>query len=182
LILRADRIDGVTLLEPEPITDERGTFARIFDEAAMRNAGLVTHFPEHSIATNVRVGTLRGLHYQIGAVPEAKIVRCTQGRIYDVVVDLRRASATFGQWSAFMLDASAGCALFVPPGCAHGYQTLEPDTAVIYMISAPYEPAEARGVNHADTRLAISWPLPVSVISTRDRALPALDAAELPTV
>jgi dTDP-4-dehydrorhamnose 3,5-epimerase len=180
LILRADRIDGITLLEPEPIADERGTFARIYDEAAMRNAGLVTHYPEHSIAMNPRAGTLRGLHYQLGAVPEAKIVRCTQGRIYDVVVDLRRASATFGQWSAFTLDAAGGCALFIPPGCAHGYQTLEPDTAVIYMISAPYEPAGARGVNHADPRFAIPWPLPVSIISARDSALPSLDAAELP--
>jgi dTDP-4-dehydrorhamnose 3,5-epimerase len=182
LILRAAEIDGVTLLEPEPIADERGTFARTFDAMIMQEAGLVSHFPEHSVATNPRVGTLRGLHYQIGIVPEAKVIRCTQGRIYDVVVDLRRLSPTFAQWVAFTLGAEQSCGLYIPPGCAHGYQTLDRGTIVAYMISAPYEPSGARGVNYADPRLGITWPLPVGVISSRDEALPYVDVAELPPV
>jgi dTDP-4-dehydrorhamnose 3,5-epimerase len=180
LILHGARIAGVTLLEPEPVPDERGMFARTFDEARMREVGLVSHFPEHSVARNTHAGTLRGLHYQVGAIPEAKVVRCTFGRVYDVVVDLRRSSPTFAQWEAFTLDAEQGVALYVPPGCAHGYQTLESGTVVAYMISAPYEAAGARGINHADPRLGIAWPMPVRVISARDRALPSLEAAELP--
>jgi dTDP-4-dehydrorhamnose 3,5-epimerase len=182
LILSATRISGVTVVASEPIADERGAFARTFDEARFRDAGLVEKFPEHSIASNVLAGTLRGLHYQIGSVPEAKIVRCTYGRIYDVVVDLRASSATFGTWEAFTLDWETPRALYIPPGCAHGYQTLEPHTVVAYMISAPYEPSGARGINAADPRLAIPWPLSVSMISPRDKALPLMDAAELPRV
>ncbi|HTZ55163.1 MAG TPA: dTDP-4-dehydrorhamnose 3,5-epimerase family protein [Candidatus Acidoferrum sp.] len=180
MILTATRIAGVTIVESEPVADDRGAFARTYDGALFREAGLIADFPEHSIATNTLAGTLRGLHYQIGYPPEAKIVRCTYGSVYDVVVDLRRSSATFGAWEAFTLDWEAYRALYIPPGCAHGYQTLESHVVVAYMISAPYAPSAARGINWADPRLAIPWPLPVTSISPRDKTLPYLDATELP--
>lgn len=182
MILRATEIAGVTILETRKAVDERGFFARTFEARVLSEAGFVDSFGEHSIAYNETAGTLRGMHYQIGGAIEAKVVRCTRGAAFDVVVDLRKSSGTFGRWIAIALKGDDYRSVYVPPGCAHGYQTLEDGTELSYLISAPYDPESARGVNYADPRLSIEWPLPVGRISQRDRELPFLDRAELPIV
>jgi dTDP-4-dehydrorhamnose 3,5-epimerase len=175
--VEATPIAGVMVLRSSPSVDERGTFVRTFDRAALAAAGLVVDFPEHSISTNVRRGTVRGLHLQRAPHEETKVVRCVRGRIWDVVVDLRPTSPTRGRWHAEELDGSAATALYVPVGIAHGFQTLEDDSAVHYLISSPYVASAATGVRWDDPTLGIEWPEPPSVISARDLALPAFDSA-----
>lgn len=167
------------LLDVEARQDERGLFARIFDEDILARAGAQTQFPQHSIAYNTVAGTLRGLHYQVGAA-EAKIVRCTRGALFDVIVDLRRGSATYAKWIGVDLDQDSRRAVYIPPGCAHGYQTVRDCTEAMYLISVQYNADDARGINYADTELKIAWPAAVTSISARDRALPSLRTAELP--
>lgn len=180
MILRATDINGVTIVDVEELRDERGFFARVFDADVLRAAGLTNVFPQQSIAYNANAGTIRGLHYQVGEAPEAKIVRCTRGALFDVVVDLRAQSPTFGQWFGTVLDDRDRRALYVPAGCAHGYQTLEDHTEAFYSISTPYVADLARGVHYADPVLKIQWPREVTTISRRDASLPSLESAELP--
>ncbi len=157
MILLGTAIAGAFEIELEEQVDERGFFARTFDASVLERAGLVHRFDQHSLAYNTVAGTLRGLHFQAGDAPEAKIVRCTRGALYDVT-----------------LDAQNRRALYIPPGCAHGYQTTQDGTEATYLISAPYEPAMARGIHYADPGLAIAWPLAVACISQRDASLPRL--------
>jgi dTDP-4-dehydrorhamnose 3,5-epimerase len=173
-------IPGVWIVEAERSADERGFFARTIDASVFERHGLVGTFPQHSIAFNDRRGTLRGLHYQIGVYAEEKIVRCTRGAAFDVVVDLRRRSSAFGRWMWLRIDEQNRQALYIPAGCAHGYQTLEDGTELLYAISKPYEARAARGIHYADTALNITWPLEVTALSARDAALPRLADAELP--
>lgn len=122
-----------------------------------------------------RSGTLRGLHYQVAPHLEAKLVRCTRGSVFDVLVDLRTESPTFGQWFGAELSADNGRMLFVPPSCAHGYQTLEDDTEILYMTSAFFAPDASRGLRYDDPTVAIQWPLPPSSVSRQDSGWPRLD-------
>jgi dTDP-4-dehydrorhamnose 3,5-epimerase len=124
-------------------------------------------------------GTVRGLHYQLPPGAEAKLVRCVEGAIYDVVVDTRRSSPTFRGWFGVELTATEGAALYVPPGCAHGYQALTDGARALYHASTPYAPDLERGIHHADPALGITWPLPPANVSSKDRALPWLADAEL---
>jgi dTDP-4-dehydrorhamnose 3,5-epimerase len=168
-------IPGVFLVALDVDHDERGAFVRTFDRAAFAAHGLVSEFPQHSISWNRTSGTLRGLHFQAAPDQEAKLVRCASGEIYDVVVDLRDASPTKGQWFAVELRAADLTAIYIPEGCAHGFQTLRDDTEVSYLISAPHAPGSARGIRWDDPGLAIPWPdAPPSgrVISARDRSWP----------
>lgn len=165
-------IKGAFVLEIEPRRDERGHFARTFDRAEFRRRGLASSFAECSVSFNERRGTLRGLHYQVNPHPEAKLVRCTRGRIHDVIVDLRPRSPTRGRWHAVELGAENGRLLYIPEGVAHGFLTLEPRSEVYYEISAPYAPACARGIRWDDPAFAIRWPAPPEVISERDRSYP----------
>jgi dTDP-4-dehydrorhamnose 3,5-epimerase len=167
-------LEGVYVLEAEPIPDERGCFARAYAAEMLAEKGLIHDFPEHSLAHNRVKGTVRGLHYQAPPHAETKIVRCTRGALYDVAADLRPDSATYRKWTAVELSAENYRALYIPAGCAHGYQTLADDTDAYYMISEPFMPELARGVSHADPLLAVSWPLEIACISERDRALPRL--------
>ncbi|HEX2086571.1 MAG TPA: dTDP-4-dehydrorhamnose 3,5-epimerase [Solirubrobacteraceae bacterium] len=162
---------GVLTVDVEPSADERGLFARTFDADAFAARGLSTDFPQCSTSFNVRAGTLRGLHYQAGAHAEAKLVRCTAGAAYDVVVDLRHGSATHGRWHAVELSAENRRALYVPRGVAHGFQTLVDATELLYMIDRRYEPSAARGVRWDDPAFGIVWPEPPAerTISARDR-------------
>jgi len=169
----ATRLDGVFRVEPTVHEDERGTLRRVFDAAAFAKAGLCSEFPEHSIVTNRAAGTLRGLHYQTPPYEEAKVIRCLSGRVFDVIVDLRRDSPTFGSWISFELDAAVDELLYVPEGCAHGYQTLTDDASLHYLISQPYHPEAAAGIRFDDPALAISWPLPIGKMSARDRSFAA---------
>jgi len=169
----AASLSGVYTVDLEPIADDRGTFARIFDAAAFAQAGLHASFSQAAVATNVRAGTLRGLHLQAAPLAEVKIVRCTRGSAFDVLVDARPDSPTYGLWESFALDATRTEALYVPAGIAHGYQTLAADTTLEYLISAPYDAALQRGFRWDSPALEIPWPAAPAVISARDAALEA---------
>jgi dTDP-4-dehydrorhamnose 3,5-epimerase len=167
-------IAGAALLEPEPIRDERGWFARVWCAEELARHGLDGRAAQANLGVSPRRGTLRGLHYQAEPDLEAKLVCCHRGAAWDVLVDLRPGSPTFRRWHAVELTAENHLAVFVPPQCAHGYITLLPDTAVWYQATTPYAPASARGVRFDDPDLGIEWPIPPEVISERDRAWPLL--------
>jgi dTDP-4-dehydrorhamnose 3,5-epimerase len=162
------------IVELEEHVDERGSFARTWCRDEMAEAGLAAELAQCSVSKNRRAGTLRGLHYQRAPHDEAKLVRCTRGRIFDVAVDLRTGSATRGRWVGVELDPENGRALYVPEGCAHGFQTLVDDSDVSYMISVPYAPEASGGIRWDDPDLAIEWPRAAErTISGRDLALPS---------
>jgi dTDP-4-dehydrorhamnose 3,5-epimerase len=170
MVFRETPIAGAVLIELEPMVDERGSFARTFAVDEFAAQGLETRVVQCNTSTNVRAGTLRGLHYQVAPHEEAKLVRCVRGSIYDVVVDLRPDSPTYCGWHAVELSARNGQMLFVPAGLAHGFQTLEDDTEVLYQMSAEYSAGHARGVRWDDPVFAIEWPeTGERTISERDR-------------
>ena len=169
----ATPIDGVHVIELEERVDERGSFARTWCRDEMGAAGLTPDLAQCSLSRNRRAGTLRGLHFQHPPHEEAKLVRCTRGAIFDVAVDLRPDSPTRGRWFGVELDPLVGRALYVPEGCAHGFQTLADDSDVTYMISVPYAPEASAGIRWDDPTIAVAWPDVASrTISERDLALP----------
>ncbi len=149
---------GALVVEAEPIEDERGHFARTFSSEEFAARGLDARVGQCSTSFNARAGTLRGLHYQAAPHGEAKLVRCTRGAIYDVAVDLRSDSPTYRDWVGVELTADNARALFVPDGCAHGFQSLVDATEVLYQISTPYVQAAARGVRWNDPAFGVEWP------------------------
>ncbi|UCG59801.1 MAG: dTDP-4-dehydrorhamnose 3,5-epimerase [Phycisphaerales bacterium] len=165
-------LDGAYIIEVEPITDERGSFARIFCEKEFAEKGLQGRFVQCNVAWNKAKGTLRGMHYQVAPHAEVKIVRCTRGVIHDVIVDLRPASSTYCKWTAVELDPWCNRMVYVPDGFAHGYQTLAPDTEVFYWMSAFYVPSAQRAVRWNDPVFGIKWPISDPKLSNRDRSLP----------
>lgn len=172
--LVATPLSGLLRIEPEPHADARGLFARIYDETLFASHGLPTRWPQWNLSHNTRRATLRGLHFQRAPHEEPKIVRCSRGRIYDVAVDLRADSPTRLQWYAAELDAESRIALYVPPGFAHGFQTLTDDAEVSYHMGDEYHPELADGVRWDDPALRIRWPLPDPILSPRDAAYPHL--------
>ncbi len=172
MIFRETTLPGVLLVEPEVHRDERGGFARTYCVREFAEHGLVTTWVQNSWSENTRRGTLRGMHWQCAPSEETKLVRCTRGSIYDVLVDVREGSPTRGRFQAFTLTAENHHALYVPPGIAHGFQTLEDACEVLYQISAFYAPEAARGVRWNDPALGIEWPLPPAVVSARDAVYP----------
>lgn len=172
MIFSATNIKDAVLIGPEPIADHRGHFARIFCAAEFAARGLPTLFVQSSVSYNHKKHTLRGLHYQSAPAAEAKLVRCTRGAIFDVIVDLRRDSASYLTWQSFELTAENARALFVPAYCAHGFLTLEDRTEVFYQMSAPYDPDHAAGIRWNDARFAIAWPDGDKIMSERDAGLP----------
>lgn len=175
------KLTGVWLIEIEPCADVRGFFARTWDCDAFAARGLNPNVLQCSISYNRKRGTLRGMHYQAAPHEETKLVRCTRGAIYDVVVDLRSDSPTYRQWIAFELNMENHRMLYIPPGCAHGFQTLTDEAEVFYQIADPYQPESARGLRYDDPALAIEWPLPVSVISQKDCNWPFIALSKTPT-
>ena len=170
--LRPLAVDGAFVVEPERHADERGYFARAFDADAFAEHGLESAVAQTSVSFNVKELTLRGLHYQAAPHAEAKLVRCTRGAVYDVVVDLRPQSPTFLRWDAVQLDEDDGLGAYVPPGCAHGFLTLRDASELHYQISAPYQPEAARGVRWDDPAFGIDWPAAPRVIAARDASYP----------
>lgn len=162
-------LKGAFVIEPELIEDERGFFARTFCRREFEEHGLNPNLVQCSISFNHQRGTLRGMHYQVAPHAECKLVRCTRGAVYDMIVDLRRASSSYGRWFAVELSAENRLMLYVPEGVAHGFQTLSDESEVFYQISEFYHPECARGVRWDDPAFAIRWPLAPSVISGRDR-------------
>lgn len=165
-------ISGVFLIEIEPQSDERGFFARSWCREEFARHGLNAALSQCSISFNLRRGTLRGMHWQAAPHPEAKLVRCTAEAIYDVVLDLRPDSGTFGRWQAFEINAANRHMVYVPEGVAHGFQTLADGSEVFYQISEPHHPECARGVRWDDPAFNIAWPLPVSALSEKDHSYP----------
>lgn len=168
----ATKIPGVTVVESEPIADERGFFARGFCGEEFAAAGLNLAVAQTNVSHNRCKGTLRGMHYQAEPKPEPKLVSCVRGGIFDVAVDLRPDSPTFRAWTGVELTESNRKALFVPPGCAHGFLTLSDETEVSYLMGEFFAAELARGVRWNDPAFGIEWPGTPSVISDRDVAYP----------
>jgi dTDP-4-dehydrorhamnose 3,5-epimerase len=167
------RIAGVVVVEPEWQQDPRGGFARTFCESEFKAHGLAYRFVQSSVSYNQRKGTLRGMHYQVPPGAEAKLVHCTAGAIFDVALDLRAPSSSFTEWVGIELTAANHRQLYIPVGCAHGYQTLEEESEVEYQISAAYSPDLARGILWDDPAFAIAWPVePQRRVSVRDSSFP----------
>jgi dTDP-4-dehydrorhamnose 3,5-epimerase len=169
------RIAGAVLFEPTPHADERGFFCRTFDAAIMASAGIDPAFAQDSLSRSAR-SVVRGLHVRRGD-GEAKLVRCSYGAIFDVIVDLRPGSPTYRNWESFELRDQDQTSLYVPAGCAHGFQALTGPADVAYRIDRPHDPTEDVSIAFDDPELAIGWPLPVSAMSQRDRAASSLAAA-----
>jgi dTDP-4-dehydrorhamnose 3,5-epimerase len=170
-------VDGAYVVEVEPLADERGFFARTWCQHEFLEHGLDPSLAQCSISFNRRRGTIRGMHLQLPSHAEAKLVRCTRGTIYDVALDLRPLSPSYMQWYAVELSAENRKALYVPKGCAHGFQTLTDETEILYLISEFYAPEAARGVRWNDPQFQIRWPEPVSVISEKDNNYQDYDPA-----
>lgn len=167
-------IDGVVLIHQTPIVDERGEFARVFCVEEFQNAGLVSDFPQENRSLCLSRGILRGLHYQVPPHSEAKLLRCTRGRIFDVAVDCRAGSKTFLHWVGFELTDKCNRLIYVPPGFAHGYQALEDDCEVSYRASSVYAPMVERQIRFDDPRIGIQWPIPEARVSGKDSGTPWL--------
>jgi dTDP-4-dehydrorhamnose 3,5-epimerase len=166
-------IPGAFVIEIESRRDERGYFARTYCFETLRKAGAqFDTIRQTSISFNAERGTLRGLHFQVEPKPEGKIVRASAGRIFDCIVDLRRSSPTHRQWFGIELDAAAHNALLIPPGCAHGFLTLQDNCAIEYFMDADYVPELARGCRWNDSAFGIAWPATPAFMSERDRAWP----------
>jgi dTDP-4-dehydrorhamnose 3,5-epimerase len=166
-------LTGAYVVELEEHVDERGFFARIWCRDEFAEHGLTAELAQCSLSRTATAGTLRGMHFQRSPHAEAKLVRCTRGAIFDVIVDLRPGSATLGRWFGARLEETDGRAMYVPKGFAHGFQTLADDVDVLYMISTSYVPEAASGVRWDDPFFAIEWPpAEQRTISERDRSWP----------
>lgn len=172
MIFAETGLRGAFIIELEKLADERGFFARTWCERGFRARGLNPRLVQCSTSFSKNKGTLRGMHYQMPPYEEAKLVRCTRGSIYDVIIDLRPGSGTLAKHFGITLDPHQGRMLYVPEGFAHGFLTLEDETEVFYQMSEFYEPSSARGVRWNDAAFGIEWPAVVSVISDRDRSYP----------
>ena len=171
-MFRETRLSGAYLIEPELKDDARGFFARVWCEKEFAERGLTARVAQCNISFNRTKGTLRGMHYQTDPYREAKIVLCTKGAAYDVIIDLRPESPTFTEWTASELNSENRRMIYVPEGCAHGFQTLKNDTELCYFMSEFYHRECARGVRWNDPRFAVNWPLSPGCLSHRDANFP----------
>lgn len=167
-------VAGASLIEPTPHQDARGRFMRAWCARELAEQGIAFVPLQANMGQSAHRGTVRGLHYQVAPALEAKLVRCTRGAVYDVVVDLRSGSATYRSWYGVELSADNGRMLYVPEGCAHGCQALHDASEIYYMTSAYYSPTEVRGLRHDDPAIGIRWPLEVPSLSEQDRNWPLL--------
>jgi len=167
-------LDGLWLIELELRADERGFLARTFCEREFAAHGLNTRWPQCNLTLTKQRGMIRGMHFQADPKPEIKLIRCTAGAIFDVLVDVRPGSPTFGKWEGFELTAQNRRTLYVPGGFANGFQCLTDNCEVFYQMSEPYVPALARGLRWNDPTVNVRWPLADPVLSERDRHLPSL--------
>lgn len=167
-------LTGAFLIEPEPIRDERGFFSRIVCEEEFKQHNLPNHWVQQNIAFNHKKGTLRGMHYQKDPFGEIKVVRCTGGKIYDVIVDLRKNSLTYKKWLGIELSAQNHKMLYIPQGFAHGYLTLTDGAEITYLVSQEYNPAAEAGIRYDDPDVGIQWNNEILLVSEKDRMLPRL--------
>jgi dTDP-4-dehydrorhamnose 3,5-epimerase len=172
MIFRETELKSSFIIEVERLDDDRGFFARGWCKREFESQGLVSRLVQANISLSNKGGTLRGMHYQIAPYEETKLVRCTRGSVYDVIIDLRPDSSTYKKWLGVTLSAGNHKMLYVPEGFAHGYQTLEDDTEIFYHVSEFYTPTAERGVRPDDPAFGINWPLEVQVISDKDKSWP----------
>ena len=172
MIFTETMVKGAYVIDLECRADDRGFFARAWCQKEFEAHGLTAQLAQVNMALSTRKGTLRGMHYQLDPCHEAKVVFCTRGAVFDVVVDLRRESPTHGHWAAVELTAGNHRSLYIPERCAHGYQTLEDDTELWYQTSQFYSPDHARGVRYNDPAFGIAWPLEIDKMSDTDRSWP----------
>lgn len=172
MIFSSSCLEGVKVIDLEAHKDSRGFFARSFCVNEFAANGIDISVVQMNLSYNHRRGTLRGMHLQVGPYAEPKLVRCTSGRIFDVVVDLRPASHTYLQWEGFELNAIARRSVYIPEGCAHGFQTLSDNSEVLYLMGASFAPEAARGFRYDDPAFGIVWPEPVTVVSPKDLSYP----------
>ncbi len=163
------KLGGVYIIELEPFADERGFYKRLWGKDELTNFGLDAELNNVGLSSNKRGGTVRGMHYQAAPFAETKIVQCVRGKVFDVVLDIRRDSETFGKWISVELSAENNRAIYIPKGLAHGFQTLADDSEVLYFISEKYDKESGRGVRWNDLQFGIEFPLAVSVINERDK-------------
>ncbi len=168
------RLPGVWLIELELREDDRGFLARTYCEQEFAEHGLNIHWPQCNLTLTRKRGMIRGMHYQAEPKSEAKLIRCSAGSIYDVLVDLRRDSPHFRKWESFELSPQNHLMVYAPGGLAHGFQCLSDDCEVFYHMSASYDPALMRGLRWNDPQVGVRWPLPNPVLSAKDRHLPLL--------
>lgn len=174
MLFTSTEIIGACFIDPDARKDDRGRFLRAWCAKEFSDQGIIFSPVQANMGYSVRKGTIRGMHFQQSPAVEAKLVRCTRGAMFDVVLDLRPHSPSYNKWFGVELTAENARMLFVPEHCAHGYQTLEANTEMHYMTSAYYEPTAARGVRFDDPTFGIQWPLPATVISEQDRNWPLL--------
>ncbi|NLT68302.1 MAG: dTDP-4-dehydrorhamnose 3,5-epimerase [Acidobacteria bacterium] len=173
-------LEGAFIIDIEPAADHRGSFARTYCAREFELHGLTATFVQCNVSMNLKRGTLRGLHYQAPPETEGKLVRCTRGSVFDVIVDLRPESQTYKRYFALELSAATGKSLFIPEGFAHGFQTLEDDVELFYQMTNFYAPDSAAGLRFDDPELGIAWPLPVTRISEKDLLWPLMTGWENP--
>jgi len=170
LIFTQTKLKGAYIIDIEKITDSRGFFARSWDKNIFEDNGLNANLAQCNISFNRKKGTLRGMHYQEDPYQEAKLIRCTKGSVYEVMIDLREVSKTYMQWESVELDSEKHKMLYVPEGFALGFQTLEDNTELFYQMSQFYMPEFSRGIRWDDKSFKITWPLKISVISEKDKS------------
>lgn len=171
-------LPGAMTIDLEKHADDRGFFARLFCTEEFAAAGLPTRWAQMNVSYNAARGTLRGMHFQRHPGADGKLVRCVRGAVIDQIVDLRKGSAHFGQVVSVELSADTHRMIFIPPGFAHGFQTLEPDTELMYLHTETYQPGLEGGIRFDDPSLSLHWPLPVAALSDRDASLPLLTEIE----
>lgn len=172
MIFRQTKLKGAYIIEPEPFQDERGLFARTFCRREFEKIGHAKEFVQFNHSHTVQKGTIRGLHYQLPPHSEIKLIRCVRGGVYDMIVDLRPHSPTFLEYIGIELTDKNMRTIYVPEGFAHGFQTLEKDTDLIYHHTAYYAPEAESGLRFDDPKIGIEWPLPPSVLSEKDKNYP----------
>src|SRR4030066_2028723 len=180
MIFERTKLRDTYLIEIEKRSDQRGFFARMWCRKEFEKHGLVSHVVQTNISYNSKKGTIRGLHFQIDPYQETKLVRCTRGAIYDVIIDLRPDSPTYGEGTGVELSADNYMMLYVPENFAHGFQTLADNTEVIYQVTEFYTPGSERGLRYDDPAFGIVWPLPASIISDKDKSWPAFTEGSYP--
>lgn len=172
MIFTETKLKGAFLIDPEPREDDRGYFARVYDEKEFEAHGLITRYPQCNTSWNVKAGTLRGLHYQLEPHGEVKLIRCTKGRLVDVIIDVRPDSATYLQHIIVELSQETRRMFYVPVGFAHGYQALEDGTEAFYMVGEFYTPSHERAIRWNDPAFNIEWPITPPILSPKDEAHP----------
>lgn len=172
MIIQPASLSGAAVIDLQRRGDDRGFFARNFCADEFAAAGLPTEFVQQNMSWSARAGTLRGMHFQLAEHAEDKLIRCVRGAVFDVILDLREGSATFGKWESFELTAENRRQVLVPKGFAHGFQTLADDSEVSYLVSHRYTPSAERGIRWNDPRFAIHWPQTPTDMSPKDQSWP----------